>query len=342
MLGTIRLGRTELLATRVAMGCIPIQRLAMDDAVRLIHKAYEAGVNFFDTAHVYTDSEEKLGKAFADGYRQNVILASKTMSEDYQTAMAQIDLSLERLKTDFIDIYQWHNPINIDHMDDETSPYRALVDAKEAGKIRFIGITSHHLGRARQAAETGMFDTMQFPMSVLSSREEIALAELCKRLDVGFIAMKAMCGGLLADGRLPFVFLNQFDNVVPIWGLEKAEELDQFLHLAANPEPFTEEMRREADRLRREYGDDFCRGCGYCLPCPAGINLPIMMRIVTLTKRTGLGSQFTPERLAEAERIDSCTECRQCVKRCPYHLDCPDVLKKQRQGFYELYEAYKR
>ncbi len=340
MIEKVRLGRTGLMVTRVAMGCIPIQRLDHDSAVALIRKAYDSGVNFFDTAHVYSDSEAKLGDAFAGGLREKVIIASKAMAGDYDTVMKQLDESLRRLKTDHIDLYQWHNPTNIDNFREGRGPYQAMLDAKKAGKIRHIGITQHHLGRAKTAVESGCFDTLQYPLSLLSSDEEIAATEDCARRDVGVIAMKAMCGGMMTDGRLPFLFLWQYPHIVPIWGMEKPEHVEQFVRLAANPEPYTEQMRAQAEVLKHEWGDEFCRGCGYCLPCPAGIDIPVMMRIVYFIKRNRAGSQFTPERLAKIEAIDNCINCRACVDRCPYDLQTPEILKKQQQGYYRLYKEY--
>ena len=330
-----RLGSTGLMVSRIAMGCIPIQRRTMEDAAALIRRAFEAGVNFFDTAHVYGDSEAKLGSALAGVPRDRIILASKAMADSREKCVGQLEESLRRLRTDYIDLYQWHNPSNLDNFR-ENSVYRAMQEAKKAGKIRFIGVTNHHLGRARQAVESGGFDTLQFPLSVLSSREEIDMTFRCRDLDVGVIAMKAMCGGMLPDGRLAFAFMNRYPHIVPIWGLEKTEELEQFLALAEKREPFTPAMREEIERLRKELGDEFCRGCGYCLPCPAEIDLPIMMRISYFVKRNVEGSQFNEARLKQVARIDECVNCRSCVQRCPYHLEAPRILRKQQDEFNRL------
>ena len=340
MLEKVRLGKTGLMVTRIAMGCIPIQRLSEGDAVKLLRLAYDLGVNFYDTAHVYTDSEAKIGAAFPGTERRNVIIATKAMATTYEKTMEQLEESLRRLKTDYIDLYQWHNPDDLDGFQDGRGPYQAMLDAKKAGKVLHVGITNHHLGRANQVIDSGAFETLQFPISVLSSPEEIAMTERCAENDIGVIAMKAMCGGLLDDGRLPFVFLNQYRHIVPIWGIEKESELRQFIDLAANPEPFTEAMREEIERLRAEVGDEFCRGCGYCLPCPSGINLPMLMRISFLINRSGIGSQFTPQRIAEIENIDNCSNCRACVSRCPYHLNAPEQLKWQKSEFERLYQDY--
>lgn len=342
MLEKVRLGRTEMMVSRVSMGCIPIQRLSKEGAVNLLHRAYDYGINFYDTAHVYTDSEEKLGLAFSGEKRGKIFIASKAMATTYEAAKSQIDESLRRLKTDYLDIIQWHNPTNLDDFQSNGGPYQAFVEAKQAGKARFIGVTNHNLGRARTAIDSGAFDTLQFPISVLSSQEELDISFKTRDSGLGFIAMKGMAGGLLDDGRIPFAFLNQFPHIVPIWGMEKASELDQFIQLARNPEPFTGAMQAEADQLRKEYGDSFCRSCGYCMPCPAGIQLPTVMRIVRLIKRSDPIAQFTPQRLAEIQAIDGCQSCGQCQSRCPYNLDIPRVLKEQQAGYMELYEEYQR
>jgi aryl-alcohol dehydrogenase-like predicted oxidoreductase len=342
MLTKVRLGKTDLMVTRLAMGCLPIQRRSMPDAVKLLQAAYEAGVNFYDTAHVYTDSEAKIGEAFAGWRRQKVIISSKAMSADYEKAAWQIDESLRRLKTDYVDIYQWHNPRNIDGFLEARGPYQAMLDAKRAGKIRFIGITNHNLGRAQQAIDSGAFDTMQYPLSVLSSPEEIAMAQKCAEHDLGVIAMKAMCGGLLQDGRLPFAFLRQYPHIVPIWGIQWQEELEQFVNLENAPEPFTAAMQAEIEKIRQTYGEGYCRGCGYCLPCPVGIDIPLFMRISLLINRSAIGSQFNEQRRQEAARIDDCLNCRACESRCPYNLGVPAQIKRQQKEFYRLYEEYKK
>ncbi|MDR1957959.1 MAG: aldo/keto reductase [Planctomycetaceae bacterium] len=334
-----RLGKTGLMVSRVSMGCIPIQRISTEAAVTLLRQAYDLGVNFYDTAHVYTDSEAKIGLAFSHGIRQNVIIATKALCTTYERTMEQLEESLRRLKTDYIDIYQWHNPevISAD-FPNEHGPYQAMQDAQKAGKIRFIGITNHHVARAKFAMESGAFSTLQFPFSLLSTKEELDLSFLCLDHDMGVIGMKGMCGGLLEDGRLPFLFLNQYPHIVPIWGVEKLSELSQFINLLHNPEPFTPEMQTEVEKLRAEHGDEFCRACGYCLPCPAEIPIPFSMRALTIIKRGAMmGDQFTPNRVAEMQRIDHCIECRDCVSRCPYHLDVPRLLKVQQAGYMKLY-----
>ena len=337
----VRLGRTGIEVNEVAMGCLPIQRVSKDEAVKILHRAYDGGVELFDTAHVYTDSEEKMGAAFTPSMRKNIIITTKAQCMDYKTAMQQLDLSLQRLGTDYIDIYQWHNPSKIDDaLENEDSVYHAMLDAKAQGKIRFIGITNHHLGRATEAAKSGLYDTVQYPFSMLSSEDEVELTRLCKEQDVGFLAMKAMCGGLLEDGTAPFAFMHQFDNVLPLWGVQKVEEMDQFLSLAADPSAFDEEMQKQVELIRAENGNEFCRGCGYCMPCPMGINLPIMMRIEFFIKRNRPEKYLAEPYYSQVQQIDTCIKCGKCMSKCPYQLNIPERIVDQKEAFMELHRQF--
>ena len=337
----VRLGRTGIEVNEVAMGCLPIQRVSKEEAVRILHTAYDGGVQLFDTAHVYTDSEEKIGAAFTPSMRQKIILTSKAMATDYLTAMDQIDQSLQRMHTDYIDVYQWHNPKSITGAaEDPKSVYSALKDAQKQGKIRFIGVTNHHLGRAKEAAMSGDYDTVQYPFSMLSTPEELELTKICKEQNVGFFAMKAMCGGLLEDGRAPFAFMHSLENVVPLWGVQRVSEMEQFLSLANDPPAFDEEMQKEVIRIREENGNEFCRGCGYCLPCPAGIELPTVMRIEFFVKRNRPDVWLSEKNKLRVDQTLQCLRCGACASRCPYHLDIPNRIVDQREAYYELYRQY--
>ncbi|MCR4435922.1 MAG: aldo/keto reductase [Clostridiales bacterium] len=337
----IVLGRTNLLASRVGFGCIPIQRISFDDARHLLRKAYNSGINFFDTARAYSDSEEKIGYALAD-VRKEIIIATKTMAKDKNTLLEHLDTSLKNLKTDYIDIYQLHAPEYMPRPDGPDELYDTLINAKKAGKIRFIGITNHKLEIAKEAAQSNLYDTVQFPLSSLSSEDDLELVEICRQNNVGLIAMKALAGGLITKASSAFSFLWQYDNVVPIWGIQKEPELDEFLDLAKNPPVLDEEMMKIIENDRVELSGAFCRGCGYCMPCPAGIPIPMAARISLLLRRAPYQPYLEDEWKEKMELISGCLECGQCKSKCPYELDTPNLLKRMLGEYREFYAAHKK
>jgi len=331
----VRLGRTNLMVTRSAFGALPIQRVGLEEARSILRRAYEGGINFFDTARGYTDSEEKIGAVLSD-VRHKIIIATKSFSSDRETFLKDLETSLEKLRTDYVDIIQFHNPGSIPDPNDGESVYAAAVEAKEKGMVRHIGISNHRLAVAREAVESGLFDTLQYPLSPLSSHDELELADLCREHDVGLIAMKALCGGLFVNAAAAFAFFSQYDNVVPIWGIQKVEELDQFLAMADAPPAFDDEMRRVIESERNELQADFCRGCGYCLPCPADIPIPMAARMKFLLCRAPYQLFITDKWRQRMARINECTECGSCREQCPYGLDTPRLLKEM----LEDYEAF--
>ncbi|HEY1405413.1 MAG TPA: aldo/keto reductase, partial [Spirochaetota bacterium] len=262
----ITLGRTGLRVPQLSFGALPIQRTEMTDAVKILRKAYDNGIRFFDTARMYSDSEVKLGAALS-GVRKEIIIATKTMAVDAKTAREQLETSLANLRTDYIDIMQLHNPDKCPDPSDKDSAYAALIKAKEEGLVRYIGMTNHRASVAREAVSSGMFDTLQFPLSHISSDEDLAIIELCRSHNVGVIAMKALCGGLITNIPAAFAFFRQYDNVAPIWGIQHEEELDEFLALEKNPPALTDDLRSAIEADRKDLASTFCRGCGYCLPC---------------------------------------------------------------------------
>lgn len=280
-----RLGCTELMVSRSGFGALPIQRAYFEEALKILRKAYENGINFFDTARMYTDSEKKIGYALSD-VRKNIIIATKTHAKDKKTLFEHLETSLKNLKTDYIDIYQLHNPEILPDTDDPDSLYSGLIEARDKGMIRFIGITNHSLDNAIKAAESGCYQTVQFPLSSLSAEKDIKLIDICKKNDVGVIAMKALSGGLITNVSTTFSFLRQFDNLVPIWGIQKMKELEEFLSLEENPPLLDEGMWKIINKDRLELSGEFCRGCGYCLPCPAGIDIPVQARLSLMMARS--------------------------------------------------------
>jgi len=322
----VKLGRTDLVVPQLSFGALPIQRTEKSEAVRVLRKAYEGGIRFFDTARAYSDSEEKIGEALS-GVRKDIVIATKTMALDAKTARSHLETSLANLRTDYIDIMQLHTPEKLPDPDDENSAYAELLRAKKEGLVRFIGMTNHRASVAREAVESGMFDTLQFPMSHISSSGDMSLIELCAAHNVGFIAMKALCGGLITNIPAAVAFFRRFTNVVPIWGVQHMRELEEFLSLEDSPLLSDDELRAVIDRDRRELSSSFCRGCGYCMPCPAGIPIPMSARMSFLLRRAPYAQFLTPEWREMMGRINSCTGCGSCKAKCPYNLDTPALLK---------------
>jgi aryl-alcohol dehydrogenase-like predicted oxidoreductase len=335
----IRLGKTEIRASRSAFGALPIQRIGMEDAVSLLRKAFENGVNFYDTARAYTDSEEKIGRALSRD-RKEIFIATKSHAGDRKTLLSHLETSLRLLQTDYIDIYQLHNPARVDY-DDPEGPYAGLLEAKKKGVVRFIGLTSHRLPLALEAAASGRFDTIQFPLSILSSQEDRRLIEVCREHDVGLIAMKAMSGGLIRHANAAFAFFRQFDNVLPIWGIQRESELDEFLRYEKDPPALDEKMRALIQEERRELSGDFCRGCGYCKPCPAGIPIETAARLSLLMARSPYEKYLSDEFKAQMERIENCIHCGHCTRHCPYGLDTPALLRRNLEEYRSFYAAHR-
>ncbi len=329
----IRLGRTELMVGRTGFGALPIQRVDFETAKMILQKAHGGGINFFDTARGYTDSEEKIGYALGD-VRENIILATKASAGDRAAMLKHLQKSLQCMKTDRIDIFQLHNPKELPDPDDPESSYGGLLEAREKGMIRFIGITSHRLDHALKAAASGLYDTVQFPLSAISSDKDLQLVQVCRNNDIGLIAMKPLCGGMLSNAALAFGFLRQFDNLVPVWGIQRQSELEEFLTLEKNPPVMDEQMLAAIEKDRAELASDFCRGCGYCLPCPVDIPIPMASRMAYLLRRAPTANFLTEEWQEKMQRIENCTECGQCAKRCPYQLEPPSIFRK-------MYEDYK-
>jgi predicted aldo/keto reductase-like oxidoreductase len=329
------LGRTGLIVNKDAFGALPVQRVDLRGASVLLQKALEGGVNFFDTARGYSDSEEKIGAALS-GRRDRFILATKTPAKKAEDFWKDLETSLGKLKTDHIDIYQFHNPVNYPRPGDGTGLYEAMLSAKAQGKIRFIGITNHRLPIAREAVESGLYDTLQFPFSYLSDEQEIALTRLCEEKNVGFIAMKALSGGLITDIGAARGWLAQYKNVVPIWGIQRESELDALFAVMNQDAGLTEAQRERIEKDRAELSGTFCRGCGYCMPCPAGIIIHTCARISLMIRRAPSARFLSEEWQKEMAKIKDCRHCGHCVAHCPYGLDTPALLAKNHADYQTL------
>ncbi len=330
----VTLGRTGITVNKNGFGALPIQRIGKEAAVKLVRKAYEAGITFFDTARWYTDSEIKLGEAFK-GMREKVYIATKTGAKTPEELWEDLHTSLHNLRTDYIDIYQFHNPAFCPVPGDGSGLYEAMAEAKEQGKVRHIGITNHRLSVAREAVESGLYETLQFPFCYLTGEKELALVEKCKDADMGFIAMKALSGGLITNSAAAYAFQAQYDNVLPIWGVQRESELEEFISYIENPPVMTEELRALMERDRAELAGEFCRGCGYCMPCPVGIEINTCARMSLLLRRSPSETQLSAAGQAMMKKIEDCLHCNKCKSKCPYNLDTPTLLEKN-------YEDYKR
>ena len=338
----VRLGRTEILADKNGFGALPIQRISDEEATKLLRKAYEHGVNFFDTARFYTDSEHKIALALGD-VRDKIYIATKSMALTGEKLKEELEYSLSQLQTDYIDLYQLHNTPFCPKPGGEDGIYDALLEAKAAGKIRHIGMTNHRLSVAEEAIESGLYETLQFPFNYLSTEHEHRLVKMCEDADVGFIAMKGMSGGLIHNGRAAYAWLNQFPNVLPIWGVQKEEELDEFLDCAVNvPSLEDEDVKESIEKDREELNGDFCRSCGYCMPCPVGISIKDCARVSLMIRRAPAAPWFSEENQAKMEQAGQCIECGQCMKRCPYGLQIPQLLKKNLEDYRIMLKAFQQ
>ena len=333
-MGTVRLGKTGISVEKNGFGALPIQRVSTETAVGLLRKAYDGGIRFFDSARGYSDSEEKLGLAF-EGMRDKVFIATKTHAKTPEAFWKDLEKSLVNLRTDYIDLYQFHWPKVCYKPGDGTGMYECMLEAKGQGKIRHIGVTNHQLDVAHECIDSGLYETLQFPFSYLSSEKEMELVEKCKKEDMGFIAMKALAGGLINNSRAAYSFMSRYDNVLPIWGIQRETELNEFLSYVVNPPIASAELDEIIENDRKELTGAFCRGCGYCMPCPVEIEINTCARMSLLLRRSPSDKWLSDQSQEMMRKIEDCLECGQCSSRCPYGLDTPELLKRN-------YEDYKK
>lgn len=331
----ITLGSTGITVAQNGFGALPIQRIGTDEAVALLRRAYDGGIRFFDTARAYSDSEEKVGLALEIYPRDSYFLASKTMAKTPEEFWKQLNTSLELLKTDYLDIYQFHCADTVYRPGDGTGMYECMLEAKSQGKVRHIAITAHKLQVAIDAVHSHLYETIQFPLSYLSSEKELALVYQSKENSMGFIAMKGLAGGLINQAKPAMAFISQFDNVLPIWGIQKECELDDWLSFMDETPELDEAICAFIEKEKTELAGDFCRGCGYCMPCPAGIMINQCARMSLMLRRAPSKNWLTEQIQAEMKKIENCLHCNKCAGKCPYELDTPKLLEKN-------YEDYKK
>ena len=329
------LGRTGICVQKNGFGALPVQRVSLNEAKIILRKAYENGIQFFDSARAYSDSEEKIGLALSD-VRENIYISTKTMATTVQAFWEDLETSLKMLKTDYIDIYQFHNPSFCPKPGDGTGLYEAMLEAKSQGKIHYIGLTNHGWEVAKEAIESDLYDTLQFPFSYLASENEEELVRLCEEHNVGFICMKALSGGLITRSDIAYAYLLQYKNALPIWGIQKESELDEFISYQKQAPVLTKDIEEIIQHDRKELAGQFCRGCGYCMPCPQGIIINQCARMSLMLRRAPAENWLLEKWQAEMNKIKDCIHCGKCMTHCPYGLNTPELLQKN----YEDYQTF--
>ena len=319
-------------------GALPIQRISLEAAVHLLRKAWEGGIRYFDTARAYTDSEEKIGAAFGNGWlnREDVFIATKTQASTPEAFWKDLGTSLEKLQTDYIDVYQFHLMGCCWRPGDGTGMYECMLEAKEQGKIRHIGGTAHKIGVAKEIAQSGLYETLQYPFSYLAGDQEMELVEICRDQNVGFVCMKGLAGGLITNSKAAMAFIDQYDNALPIWGIQRESELDEWLAYMKDTHAMDEEITRFVESERKELMGDFCRGCGYCMPCTVGITINQCNRMSLMVRRAPSDYWLGEHWQAEMEKNEECIHCGACLPKCPYELDIPSLLQKNLQDYREI------
>ena len=330
------LGKTGLRVSRIGFGGIPIQRIDAEGTRALMQALVEKGVNYIDTARGYTVSEEYLGYGL-EGIRDKFVLATKSMSRDKASMARDIETSLANLRTDYIDLYQLHNPKleELDVIFSENGAIQALRQAKAEGKIGHIGITVHSAAVFEKALEYDEIETVMFPYNIVESQGEELIAR-CREKNVGFICMKPLAGGAIEDGRLALRYILANDNVtVAIPGMAEVKELEQNLAAAEDTSPLTEEEKAAFEKVRAELGQNFCRRCNYCAPCAAGINIPSVFLFQGYLRRYGLAG-WARERYATLPvKASACVQCGACETRCPYQLPIRQMMAEAAKDFGE-------
>ncbi|MCR4837512.1 MAG: aldo/keto reductase [Eubacterium sp.] len=331
---SITLGSTGITTPQNAFGALPVQRVDMQTAVKLLRGAYEGGMTFFDTARAYSDSEEKLGKAF-QGIRDKIYISSKTMAKTPEKFWEDLDTTLKNLRTDHLDIHQFHCVTQCYKPGDGTGMYEAMLEAKKQGKVRHIGITAHLIDVAEEIVESGLYETLQFPFSYLSTDREIRLVQNAEKAGMGFIAMKGLAGGLLTNSEACMAFMQQYP-VLPIWGIQRETELEQWLSFFERDAVMTEEIAAFIEKDRASLMGDFCRGCGYCMPCTVGIQINNCARMSQLIRRAPSQNFLSEEWQGLMGKIEKCIDCGACKAKCPYGLDTPALLRKNLADYRQI------
>lgn len=330
------LGKTGLMVSKMGFGGIPIQRIDREGTRELMKKMLEKGVNYVDTARGYTVSEEYLGYAL-EGIREKFVVATKSMSRTKEAMTKDIDISLGNLRTDYIDLYQVHNPnmAQLDQVVAKGGALEALLEAKSAGKIRHIGLTAHSVEVFEKALNMDWVETIMFPYNIVENQGERLIAA-CQEKNIGFIVMKPLAGGAIEDAHLALRYVCSNPQVsVVIPGMAEIKELEENIAACEDSSPLTDKELAEIEKVRNTLGTNFCRRCNYCAPCTVGISIPSVFLFAGYLQRYDLGG-WAKERYATLSvKASACVECGACETRCPYHLPIREMLKKAAADFGE-------
>lgn len=334
-----RLGQTDLMVSKLGFGSIPIQRVPEDEGVAVVRRCLELGITYLDTANAYTTSEGRIGKAIA-GQHDGLILSTKSQARTREGIASHLKQSFDQLGVKYIDLYLFHNVSDLKNLEtvlDPHGPMAVLKEAKRAGQIRHIGITSHQMDTAKAAVKSDQFEAIMFPFNVVACEAADELLPLARKHDVGFIAMKPLAGGMLDDATMAFKFLLQFPDVVPIPGIERIPEIEEIVGVLEGPREMSAAEQENMQRLRQETGNQFCRRCDYCQPCTAEIPISTVMAFPSIAKRMPRESLVSGFLADAMEKAANCTECGDCEERCPYHLPIREMIT----SYVDLYQALK-
>lgn len=336
-----KFGTTDLSLSELGMGTIQITRLPWKESLDVVRKVYDLGVNWFDTARGYFDSELRLGEAMK-GWREKIVLSTKSPATDPAVLHREIDECLSRLQTDYIDIFYFHGAEAIKPEIDPGRTEEVLAvgrRAKESGKIRYLGFSTHSVDMTLKALDVEGCAALMIPANFIS-REYIdgEVRQKAREKGVGLVAMKPFGGGRMNNAALCLKFLKQYEELFPCIGIEKPEEMSENIAVWDGPAGLTENERREIENIRELLGDKFCRGCGYCLPCPQGIEINTITFLNIFAKQMPREKVVTAEHNRAVEVAENCTDCRECVERCPYDLEIPEMIR-QNIDFYRKFST---
>jgi len=333
----IQLGKTGLWVSRIGLGGIPLTRPSEENAIRIVHRALELGINFIDTAIGYSSSQERIGKALAlcNVPREKLVLCTRSGKPDKETAKKDIEECLEKLQTDYIDIWQLHQVSNRETYDVMMGPggaFEAAQDALKSGKVRHLGITGHNVDIMIEAVKTGLFEVIQFPLNFISNEALEELLPYTRKHGIGFIGMKPFAGGRVRNANLCIKYLMQFDYVVPDPGVETIEELEEIVNIVNSGNwELSEAELLEIQKIRRELGKYFCRQCQYCMPCPQGVNIWMMMIVKVMHNVWPMENFLRMERTINSGR--QCIQCGVCEQKCPYNLPIREMIQEHIEFF---------